>query len=107
MLVRPGASKPDQVGLLWGDKPVALPYHAGDLLNAAYALTLLEIAAPVHGAARKTTPAFTFSPDLKSISRDAADRMFRSLATYALGSKVAEIRREDTLPEKCLLRRAV
>ena len=33
VLIRPGASKPDQVGLLWGDKPVALPYHAGDLLN--------------------------------------------------------------------------
>ena len=90
VLLRPGASKADQVGILHGDKPVALPYHADDPLNAAFALTQLEIAAPVHGPERKTTPAFTVSPDLKSISHGVADRMFRALATHALGSAVAE-----------------
>ena len=66
-LVRPAASKPDQLGLTFGDKDIPLPFEPDDPLNGAAALVALELALPCHGAARLHTPAFTDTVDMAAM----------------------------------------
>ena len=89
VLLKPGATKADAVGVLFGDRPVPLPFHAHDTLSAAAAIVQLELAAPVRGLDRKSTPAFTDTLELTCMSHDTADKMFNALATHALGRDVA------------------
>jgi len=88
-VVSPAASKADQFGLAFADRPAWLPVVPGDPLNAALALAALELDMPVRGAARKATPLFTSSAALRSMQHSEADSMFADLATRALGKKVA------------------
>jgi hypothetical protein len=89
-LMRPGATKADMTGMAFGDKDIPLPFDRGDPNNAAAALVDLEIALPVHGTARETTPMFTRDETLAAISHDTADAVFRSLARSALGAAEAD-----------------
>ena len=89
VLVRPGITKPDQLGLTFGDKDIPLPFDRSDPTNAAAAYVDLELALPVHGSERKRVAAFTSDTDLLSMSHGAADHLFSSLATAALGAAEA------------------
>ena len=89
LLFKPAAAKADQLALTFGDKDIAINYRDNDL-NFPRALAQLELALPVRGDARKTTPMFTINDSLASISHAEADGLFRALATHALGAAVAD-----------------
>ena len=88
LLFKPGASKADQLALTFGDKDIVLNWHDDDL-NFPRALAELELALPVRGAARKSTPMFTIDDTHAAMSHAFADDLFRALAEHALGSAVA------------------
>ena len=87
LLFKPGASKADQPALTFGDKDIVLNWHDADL-NFPRALAELELALPVRGAARKTTPMFTVDASHAAISHAFADELFHALANHALGGGV-------------------
>ena len=88
LLFKPGASKADQLALTFGDKDIVLNWHDDDL-NFPRALAELELALPVRGAARSTTPMFTIDASHAAMSHAFADELFRTLANHALGGNVA------------------
>ena len=88
-LMRPGATKADHAGMSFGDKDIPLPFDRADPGNAAAALVDLELALPVHGHMRDTTPMFTDSDDMLAMSHATADDLFRLLAGAALGADEA------------------
>ena len=89
VLVRPGVTKPDQLGFTFGDKDIPLPFRRDDPTNAAAAYVDLELALPVHGQQRRHTAAFTDCDELTAMSHNTADYMFDTLAVRALGEAEA------------------
>ena len=89
LLFKPAAAKADQLALTFGDKDIALNWRDDDL-NFPRALAELELALPVRGEARKSTPMFTIDDSHASMSHADADDLFRALATHALGARVAD-----------------
>ena len=89
LLFKPAAAKADQLALTFGDKDIAINYRDNDL-NFPRTLAQLELALPVRGDARKSTPMFTVDDSLTSMSHAEADGLFRALATHALGAAVAD-----------------
>lgn len=88
-LMRPGATKADHAGMSFGDKDIPLPFDRADPGNAAAALVDLELALPVHGQSRDSTPMFTDSDEMLAMSHATADDLFRLLAAAALGADEA------------------
>ena len=87
-VVHPATSKADPFALTFGDRPIWLPYIAGDILNAAANLAELEVAFPCRGAAeRRRTP--LFSCDAFVLDHGAADAIFAALAVSCFGETVA------------------
>ena len=86
---RPGVSKADQLGTKYGDKDVPLPYRPDDPLNAAARMVALELALPVRGERRASTPFFTMNAELECLSHTVADSLFAKLAVHALGEDIA------------------
>ena len=84
LLFKPGASKADQLAPTFGDKGIVLNWHDDDL-NFPRALAELELALPVRGAARKTTPMLTVDASHAAMSHAFAEELFRALANHALG----------------------
>ena len=87
---RPGVSKADQLGTKYGDKDVPLPYRPDDPLNAAARMVALELALPVRGERRASTPFFTMNAELECLSHTVADSLFAKLAFHALGKEIAD-----------------
>jgi hypothetical protein len=59
-ILKPPPSKTDQLGVLWGNRPIYLPYRTDMEVNAAKALRDLELLQPTHGTARRLTPLFMY-----------------------------------------------
>ena len=56
----PPPSKADQLGVVYGNRPIYLIYQPGMKLNACTELRKLELAQPVAGALRRATPLFCY-----------------------------------------------
>ena len=80
---------PDPTGQAFRDKDVPLNFRPGETLCAAASIAKLELALPVHGDARKTTPLLTDGPHMRCMSHATADRLFASTALEALGEETA------------------
>ena len=87
-VLKPASCKNDPTGTTFGDRPMHLPYVAGDATNAAARFAQLELRMPVHGTARKNTPLYTIDP-VTSLDHETADALFHGLAVAALGEEVA------------------
>ena len=57
-IIRPPRSKADQHGVIWGAHPIWQLFDDTDAANAAWRLQQLELAFPLAGAARESTPLF-------------------------------------------------
>jgi hypothetical protein len=90
-------SKADQHGLVWGQAPIYLPWHAGAPICAARALAALELAWELQGEARRAAPLFVSGDAKRAVTHSQADatleRMLRAIgvqdaerATYSMHS---------------------
>lgn len=58
VMLKPPPSKPDPLGVVWGQLPIYLAYDPTKELNACAALRDLEVAHPCGGQDRRSTPLF-------------------------------------------------
>jgi hypothetical protein len=80
MLWIPGCSKADQEGKKWAGTPVAIRWHATNVLTAARWMQRIELAFPVSGDDRKRTPLFTVQPSTHAPMRFAdVERVLRPM----------------------------
>ena len=73
----PPTSKADQFGLEWGPSPIYLRYSTDESVNAARELRDLEVAWPVEGDARRSTPLFV-SGNRQAMTQDALRAAFKA-----------------------------
>ena len=87
-IVTPATCKNDFTGVIFSDRPMHLPFVAGDPCNAAARYAELELSMPVSGTQRKRTPLYT-TDGVHSLDHKSADFIFHELAVRGLGAEVA------------------
>ena len=83
--LRPGGTKTDFTATIF-DNPIYLPWE-DDILNAANSLADLEVALPVIGHARTSSPLFPIDEEGTSLDHELADKLFEALTVLALAKK--------------------
>ena len=84
-ILQPPASKADQFGVVWGCKPIFLPFSSTDHICAARALAKLELAVPCRGALdRESTPLFSNTDTGKAWTYGELDRLLSQLLQQVL-----------------------
>ena len=61
-LLTPPCSKTDEMGVIWGDKPIPLPFRFNAPYCAASRLRELELLMPLHGHDRLSSPLLLMAP---------------------------------------------
>ena len=85
----PGCTKADPFAVMFGDKPIYLPFHPTDPCNAAARLARLELQFPVPAAQRWHVPLFVSDDSGTPLSHADADTIFGAACVVALGTAVA------------------
>ena len=88
-IIIPGCTKAGPFAVMFGDKPIYLPFHPTDPCNAAACLARLELQFPVPAAQRRHVPLFVSDDSGTPLSRPDADAIFGAACVVALGSAVA------------------
>ena len=83
-VVTPPPSKCDSFGEVWGSKPILLPFHPSEEINAARALRDLELMAPCAPQDRKSTPLFVNTQSKLCFTYGELDGVLTALLTEVL-----------------------
>jgi len=84
-VVIPASSKADQFGMRWGNRPIWLPYHPSQAINAARAFADWELTARVAPDKRRDTPLFWGAAgDGTALTQQEIELAFSRLLAHAL-----------------------
>ena len=89
-IIIPGCTKADPFAVMFGDKPIYLPFHPTDPCNAAARLARLELRFPVPAAQRRHVPLFVSDAAGTPMSHAVVDAIFAAACLFALGAPVAK-----------------
>jgi len=88
-IIIPGCTKADPFAVMFGDKPIYLPFHPTDPCNAAARLARLELQFPVPANQRRHVPLFVSDAAGTPMSHAVVDAIFAAACLCALGASVA------------------
>ena len=89
-VLRPGCTKADPFALEFGDKPIYLPWDAGDITNAAAWLARNELARQVPAEQRRATPLFVADDAGTPLTHAVARAIFDAAKNLCFAPDVAK-----------------
>ena len=88
-IIIPSCTKADPFAVMFGDKPIYLPFHPTDPCNAAARLARLELQFPAPADQRRHGPLFVSDAAGTPMSHAVVDAIFAAACLVALGAAVA------------------